>query len=64
MNNLIFTTVYHYESPEEGVVLHAYRTREGILAKGGKVLEETAREVPGYEVTPSGVWKPDRNPVI
>ena len=64
MKSLVFVTVYHYESPEDGIVLHAYRTRESILAKGGKVFEDSAREVPGYQVTSFGLWKPDRNPVV
>lgn len=63
MKNLLLVTVYHYETPEEGVV-RRYRTREGIVAKGGKVLEDTVREVPAYEVTAFGLWKPGRNPVV
>ena len=61
--DLIFETVYHFESSQDGVVMHAYRTRESILARGGKVFEDSAREVPAYEITALGLWKPDRNPV-
>ena len=61
-DSLVLVTVYNFHSLEDGIVPHAYRTRESIIAKGGKVVEESAREVPGYEVTALGLWKPDRNP--
>ena len=63
-NPSIFITVYQYETREGGALPHVYRTRESIAAKCGRIVESSARSVPGYEVTYYGLWSPDRNPVI
>lgn len=60
----VLVAVYQYEIRDLITVRQTvYKTREAIIAEGGKVLEETAKQVPGYEVTNRGLWKPDRNPI-
>ena len=60
----LYLWVYQFEAPENGApVRHmTYRTSESIEKGGGTVIHQTAKQVPGYEIT-EGMWKPDRNPV-
>ena len=60
----LYVWVYQFEAPENGAMVrhNAYRTRESIEKRGGTLLHQTGKQVPGYEVT-EGMWKPDRNPV-
>lgn len=62
-NALIVVTVYQFQTREGEALPHVYRTREAIAAKGGRVVEASARDVPAYEVINYGLWKPERNPV-
>lgn len=62
-NPLIVATVYQFQTREGEAFPHVYRTRDGIAAKGGRVVAASARDVPAYEVTDYGLWRPDRNPV-
>ena len=55
----LYVWVYHYEAPEDEAESEpvSYRTRESIETRGGSVLPDTARQVPGYEII-EGLWKP------
>ena len=50
-------TVYRYETRDTPNAT-VYRTRQSIVALRCVVLENSAREVPGSEVTNSGLWEP------
>ena len=59
----LVVTVYQFETREGEAFPHLYRTREAIVAKGGRVVKASARDVPADEVTAFGMWKPARIPV-
>ena len=50
-------TVYLYQTREAEPLPHVYQTRETIAARGGRIVEASAREVPGCEITDHGLWK-------
>ena len=60
----LYVWVYQYEASDNGVTVRhrLFRTRESIEKRGAAILHQTARQVPGYEIT-DGIWRPDRNPV-
>ena len=61
----LYVWVYQFHAPENGspVRYTVYRTQESIEQRGGTILHQTGKQVPGYEIT-EGMWKPDRNPVV
>lgn len=60
----LYIWVYQFEVSENGTHTRhtVYRTRDSIEKRGGVILHQTGKQVPGYEIT-EGMWKPDRTPL-
>ena len=62
-NSVTFITVYLHQTRDAQPLPHVYQTRHAIGAKGGRIVEGSAREVPNSEVSEYGLWRPQLTPV-